>query len=120
MPAEDEARESRIHNEIVVDCYTEEERVLGWYYYLDDRLAFPFKASCVVKLATSPLRLGEEVQVIGLASEDECRHDMLVRVKYSDSVLAVPLRQLRCLSRSRRTKEAMQDWHYWCFRGYEF
>jgi hypothetical protein len=120
MPAEDEARESRIQNEIVVDCYTEEERALGWYYYLDDRLAFPFKASCVVKLATSPLRLGEEVQVVGMASEDECSHDMLVRVEYSDSALAVPLRQLRCHSRGRKAKEAMQDWHYWCFRGYEF
>jgi hypothetical protein len=55
-----------------------------------------------------------------MASEDDCAHDMFVCIKYSGSTLAVPLRQLRCHSRSQRTKEAMQDWHYWCFRGYEF
>lgn len=33
----DEARENRIIMEVVVDAY-DEERAMGWYYYLDDSL----------------------------------------------------------------------------------
>jgi hypothetical protein len=38
----DEEREHRITMEAIVDCYGPEERLSGWYCYLDDRLAFPF------------------------------------------------------------------------------
>ena len=44
---EDEVREERISMEVVVDAYGEEERMLGWYYYLHDKLQFPFKAKCI-------------------------------------------------------------------------
>lgn len=40
----DEARENRIIMEVVVDAYDEEERAMGWYYYLDDKLMLPFQA----------------------------------------------------------------------------
>ncbi|MFZ5452184.1 MAG: calcium-binding protein [Thermodesulfobacteriota bacterium] len=40
----DEIREHRIVMEIIVDCYNQEERAMGWYYYLEDRLNFPFQA----------------------------------------------------------------------------
>jgi hypothetical protein len=38
----DESREYRIEMEIVVDAYGEEERAMGWYCYLQDKLTFPF------------------------------------------------------------------------------
>jgi hypothetical protein len=120
MSLEDAEREARIDNEIVVDCYTESERALGWYYYLDDKLSFPFKATCVLSLRTSPLRLGEEVQVVSMAEEDNCMREMYVRVEYGANLLELPLRQLLCQSRSRSTQQALQDWYYWQFRGYEF
>ena len=34
--AKDEAREERIHMEIIVDAYGPEEQAMGWYNYLDD------------------------------------------------------------------------------------
>ncbi len=34
----DDVRERRIAMEIVVDAYDEQERALGWYYYLEDKL----------------------------------------------------------------------------------
>ena len=40
---ENKARE-RIELEAVVDAYNESERAMGWYYYLEERLKFPFKA----------------------------------------------------------------------------
>ncbi len=58
----DESREERIDMEIVVDAYEEEERRLGWYYYLDDKLNFPFKAIWVSGRKTSPSGGEEEVK----------------------------------------------------------
>jgi hypothetical protein len=41
----DPVREERIHNEVVVDAYGPEEQAMGWYYYLDDKIRFPFRAT---------------------------------------------------------------------------
>src|SRR5262245_29112087 len=38
----DPEREDRITMEVVVDCYDRHEVAMGWYYYLEGRLAFPF------------------------------------------------------------------------------
>jgi len=51
----DEQREHRIEMEIVVDAYGAEERAMGWYYDLDDKLRFPFTATCIAKRAISGL-----------------------------------------------------------------
>ena len=53
-PVRDEAREDRIDMEIVVDAYNSEERAMGWYYYLEDQLNFPFLARCVEEREVSP------------------------------------------------------------------
>jgi hypothetical protein len=44
---EEPAREKRISMEIVVDAYDAWEQALGWYYYLQDTLCFPFPAKCI-------------------------------------------------------------------------
>ncbi len=116
----DEAREHRIDFEAVVDAYDEIERAMGWYYYLDDRLACPFKAKCIAERATSPLRLGEVVEVTDMAPEDECEHDMFVEIQWQDRSLAVPLSQLEGIAVDDDTEEAIGDWHYWINSGYGF
>jgi hypothetical protein len=40
----DPVREERIHNEAIADAHGPEEQVMGWYYYLDDKIRFPFQA----------------------------------------------------------------------------
>lgn len=60
----DEAREYRISMEIIVDAYDAEEQAMGWYYYLQDKIKFPFPARCVRTMARSPLHEGEQVTVI--------------------------------------------------------
>jgi len=117
---EDEARESRIEMEVVVDAYGEEERAMGWYYYLEGRIRFPFKARCIVERRTSPLAVGDEVRVQGMAPEDECDQEMFVEVKWSGRKLDVPLFQLEALQADPETQEAIDDWHYWVSRGYGF
>ena len=117
---ENKARERRIEMEAVVDAYNSEERAMGWYYYLEERLRVPFKARCKSKREISPLRVGEDVDVLGMAPEEECESEMFVRVRWRGRSLAVPLSQLQPLAADPETKEAVADWHYWLGRGYEF
>jgi hypothetical protein len=51
----DPIREDRIDNEAIVDAYGPEERALGWYYYLENQLRFPFDARCIATRVVSPL-----------------------------------------------------------------
>jgi Calcium binding len=60
--------------EILVDAYTPEEQAMEWYYSLEDRLGFPFVARCTAERTISPLRVGDEVEVVGMAPEAECQH----------------------------------------------
>jgi|SRR6266568_8897671 len=65
----DKIREERIEMEIVVDAYGEEERAMGWYYYLADKLQFSFKAACIAERTVSPLSVGDLVEVVKMAPE---------------------------------------------------
>jgi len=112
-------REDRILFEIVVDAYNESERAMSWYYYLEEILEFPFMADCVSRRATSPLEIGAQVKVSGLASEGDCTSEIHVLVEHGKK-LAVPLAQLACLSVDAKTRQAVEDWHYWVARGYEY
>ncbi len=116
----DKVREERIIMEVVVDAYDEVERSLGWYYYLKDTMQFPFKAKCIGKRATSPLQVGDKVEVIGMPAEDDCEHEMFVNIKWQKQTLAVPLSQLAPEEVDEDTQQAVEDWHYWVARGYEF
>ena len=116
----DDVREHRIDMEVVVDAYDEQERAMGWYYYLQDKLAFPFQGRCNVEKRSSPLRRGEVVEVIGISPEEDCEHDMLVDVQWQGRSLAVPLSQLEGLVVDEATQQAIGDWHYWVARGYAF
>jgi len=40
----DNERENRIVDEIIVDAYGAEEQAMGWYYYLEEAIWFPFYA----------------------------------------------------------------------------
>jgi len=116
----DLAREERIRNEAVVDAYGPEEQALGWYYYLDNKIKFPFTAQCIASKVVSPLRKREAVEVRGLAPEDSCAHDMLMLIRWHGRNVAVPLSQLVAIDADDSTVEAIGDWHYWLAQGYCF
>ena len=119
-PPKDPKREQRITYEIVVDAYGPEEQAMGWYYYLEEHLRFPFPAKCLNARATSPLRKGEEVTVVRMAPEDDCGSDMLVIIEWCERTLGVPLAQLEGTKVDKETKQAIADWHYWVAQGYQF
>ena len=114
-------REERITMEIIVDAYGPEEQAMGWFYYLEETLQFPFTAVCNTKRAISPLHVQDEVDVIGMAPEEECEKEMFVTIRWERDGLAVPLSQLTPIhAASSQTKEAVEDWHYWVLMGYQF
>lgn len=115
----DDAREERITMEIIVDANSPEEQASGWYYSLEETMQFPFLARCRTERAMSPLRIGDEAEVVGLAPEEECRHEMFVETPWERRTLAVPLSQLEGMTADEATQQAIEDWHYWVKRGYE-
>jgi len=116
----DAAREDRISMEIIVDAYNPDEQAMGWYYYLEDKIQFPFQATCIQKRRISPLKAGSTVTVVGMAPEEECEQEMFVEIEWEDDVLGVPLSQLKPLEGDEDTQQAIADWHYWVEQGYEF
>ena len=112
-------REERIENEIIVDAHDSEEQAMGWYSYLEENLYFPFTAKCVAEREISLLEKGDGAEVLDMASEDACQHEMFVTLPYKRRELAVPLSQLKPVaSTDKDTKEAVADWHYWIDQGY--
>jgi len=117
-PAKDDEREERIDMEIMPDANGKIEQAISWYNYLSDTLEFPFSARCIAQRATSPLELGEKVTVTGMASDEECEHNMLVMIKWKRRQLAIPLTQLEGVNVEEETQQAIEDWHYWVKRGH--
>ncbi len=116
----DPEREDRIMMEAIVDANGPEEQAMGWYYYLDDSLSFPFDATCIAERRTSPLRVGDKVEILSMAPEDECQHEMFVEIQRSHRKLAIPLSQVKPIETTdEKNQEAVADWHYWMVRGYE-
>jgi calcium binding protein len=116
-PRRDPIREDRIENEAIVDARPEEQ-AMGWYYYLENKICFPFPAKCIATKVVAPVRKGDTVEVIRMAPEDVCEHDMLVQIRWQGRKMAVPLSQLVAIDPDESTAEAIGDWHYWIAQGY--
>ena len=120
MSEENATREERIMMEIVIDAYGSEERAMGWYYYLEDKISFPFPAECIAIDKRTPLEQGERITVTQMSGENYCEYEMYVDVSWNGKILAIPLFQLQPLDVDEDTSEAIDDWHYWKKQGYEF
>jgi len=120
MSGKDAAREERIFMEAIVDANGPEEQAMGWYYYLDDKISFPFAAECIAVDKRTPLELGERVMAVKMSGENYCEHDMYVDISWKGKTLAVPISRMKPLDADEDTDEAIGDWHYWVNRGYTF
>ena len=120
MSKKDKTREERIYMEAIVDAHDPEERAMGWYYYLDDKIEFPFDAKCIAVNKRTPLKLGESVTVLCMSGEALCEHDMYVDISWNGDPLAIPITQISPVDADGDTGEAIGDWHYWKAQGYLF
>jgi len=116
----DPTRENRIDMEIVVDAYDPVERMIGWVCSIEEVLNNNVRCRCRKTRSMSPLKVGEEVDVLTVASEDDCKGEMFVFVRWNNRQLAVPLEQLEPISGNPKAVEIVEDWLYWCLMGYGF
>ncbi len=94
-------------------------QAIGWCYYLEGKLRFPFRAKCISERPIPPLRKSDQVEVLKMAPEDECMHEMFVSIRQDRRPLAVPLSQLQGVAVDKDTLEAIEDQHYWVKQRYE-
>ena len=120
MSGSDAIREERISDEAIADAYDSEERALGWYCYLADRILFPFSAECISLDKRTPLVLGERITAKKMSEEAYCEHEMYVDVEWKGRELAIPLALIQPLEADDDTAEAVGDWRYWIEQGYKF
>lgn len=98
-----------IENEIIVDCYDDEEITTGWATYLDDNLSYPFTAEYQVKKKGSR-KEWMPVKVINNDSSGvnyESRH-YYVEIEVSGLIWSVKLSDLRNVKADKETKVAVQ------------
>jgi hypothetical protein len=105
--------------DIVVDANSPEEQATSWYYYLEENLRFPFLTRCIAERAISPMEIGDEIEILGMAPIEECEHEMFVLTRWRPRPLAIPLMQVEAVATDEETRQAVEDRHYWVARGYE-
>lgn len=119
----DTIRENRIDYEIVVDAYDESERAMGWYYYLQDKIIFPFLAIWKKKTKKTDAIAEKEIEVLGMAPEEDCESNMYVEVAYigeSNDTFTAKLSDIEAINPDPDTEEALADWQYWVDMDYGF
>ncbi len=116
-PTRDEEREERIMMEIVVDAYGPEEQAMGWYYYLEENIEFPFKATAQLR-NTDGATVPKEVNVVGLASDEEgiTGKDFLLDIEAGEYINTIAFSKLSRIKASPQTKEVFAVWNYWIGR----
>lgn len=115
----DEEREHRIHNEIVVDAYHEDEVKMSWYYYLQDHLNFPFHATHKIKQKGGGQRQ-QKVEVVEMEPDEDFGEDILVGIAYDQDIFYVPLLSLENITADEESMQAIEDWQYWNEQGYQW
>ncbi len=104
--------ENRIQNEIVVDAYDDGEVKMGWYYYMEEKLNFPFTATVEIEKRGGGKEI-KNVEVLKLTGDEVFGEDMTVGVAFGDYIHSVPLLSLKGIKADEGTLEAVGDWRYW-------
>ena len=104
----------KIDYEIIVDCYDEYEVSMGWYYYMEETLKFPFKAKAKLKKVDGSVKL-TEIQVTGLAADEEgfMGNDFDLEILTGGHFSNIHYSQLSQIKADDETLEAFAIWEYW-------
>ena len=115
----DISRKDRIEDEVIVDCYDEYEVAMGWFYYLDDNLKFPFKATVLGDIKISSLQEGDSITVTEFINSDEDDVSIYnfvatVGIEKDEHIYDIPLVNIKGVDCDDDTGNAIEDWRYWC------
>jgi hypothetical protein len=75
------------------------------------------------KLKKTAVIAEKEVEVLSMASEEDCESNMYVEVAYigeSDDTFTAKLSDIEAINPDPATEEALADWQYWIDMNYGF
>jgi hypothetical protein len=104
-------------NEAIVDARPEEQ-AMSWYYYLESKLTFPFRAMCVAANAVSPLRKSETIEVLRMATRMPASTTCSCKSAGRGERWRLLFRNSIAINSDESTEEAIGNWHYWVAQGY--
>lgn len=110
----DEVRENRIIYDVIVDCYDEDEQLMGWYYYMAEGLIFPIQA-----VANLALRGGKteqkEVQIVSVDPKSEEGNAVRLGITEGDSerVQYISPERFVSIQTNEANLDIINDWLYW-------
>ena len=110
----DSDRENRILEEVIVDCYGEEEQLMGWYYYMADNLEFPITATVRFALKGGKTEI-KPAQIVDIDPKSERGNAIRLGITEGDSqrVQYVSPEDLASIDTSDENTEIINDWLYW-------
>lgn len=97
-----------------MDCYDEIEVSMGWYYFMEETLEFPFKATVPLKKRDGSTEM-KEVKITGLASDEEgfTGKDFNFQMENGEYLQTIAYSKLSNVKASPETLEAFKIWNYW-------
>ena len=108
-----------IDYEVVVDAYDDSEVYMGWYYFMSERLKFPFKAVATIKKRNGSTE-ESTVEVVEDATDGDrfkCQA-YYVNVDYEGVMMKVEVGDLKPINASEETLKAITVWQYGKENGY--
>lgn len=105
--------EEIIDDEIIVDCYGDEEVNLGWATYMGDNIFYPFEAEYQVKKKNGK-RIWSKIKVIGNETNDSNFEggSYYVEIEYNDIIIPADLDKLRNIKADEETMQTLQVWQH--------
>lgn len=109
----DEEMKDKIYNEIIVDAYDEYEQSMGWYYFFEETLEFPFTATAHLKKRDGATE-SKRVKITGIVSKEEDfrSDDFNLEMEQGQYLRPVAYSALSDIKASEETLEAFQIWEY--------
>lgn len=113
MPTHDPHRESRIEDEIIVDCYDDSEVEMAWFYYFADGLEFPFEATANLKIRGGQTE-EKTVQVVEIDSRSEQGRSLKIGIVEagSERVQFISPADLVAANTTAENLQILNDWRY--------
>ena len=110
----DPHRENRITDEIIVDCYDDEEERMGWYYYMSDNLTFPITATISLLLQAGASEI-KAVEIVEIDPKSEQGYPIRLGIleKGSERIQYINPEAIISLNTSPENLDIKNDWLYW-------
>ena len=110
----DPTRHHRILYEVIVDCYDEEEQLMGWYYYMTDNLKFPINVTVRFRLKGGTTEI-KPAQIVDIDPKSERGSAIRLGIAELGSarVQYISPEELTSADTTPENLEILNDWLYW-------